>query len=446
MTNITRTKWSISRDSLENYEVSIKHINLLSANFILSAFLVRKQIYSVLAFKISIENISYKIYELIATINLLNRNGPQFNIPIPIKNVFNKSCTEISFETDLDLDQIDIDGFFSLGELAFEVVFSCVERINKKLIDPINVSINDIIKKILKPHKLTDRSVLNEQQTDYLMAATKSVLLDQPSLLHLKGPIILVGDLHGKYFDMLRIFLKFGFPDKVNYLFMGDYVDRGSDSLDIVYLLFALKVRFPENIFLLRGNHECEEITTVSGFKDECDKKQAPYKGIISVFDCLPLSAIISNKIFVVHGGISPHLNSLSQIETIQRPIIFDTDHPVNDMLWSDPNTNIEHYGMSERGPFSIYGQAAALQFLKRFNFELLVRAHEVTANGFAFPFGVDVPVVTLYSSTDSHNGNRGAVMLISERLRYTFDVFKGLDVPGEAQLEKKDFSGLISI
>lgn len=446
MSKIVRTDWSVTRDSLENFQVSTKNIDMLKGNFVLSCFLVRKQISNILCFKIAIENISYITYELIATINLINNNGPQYNVPISIKSNFNKTCTEVTIETDLDLDQIDLDGYFNMGELRFEIVFSVVDRIFFKIPESNNITINDIIKKILKPHKLTDKSVLDEQHQNFLLSAAKSVFLDQPVLLRLKGPIIVVGDLHGKYFDMMRVFMKFGFPDKVNYVFLGDYVDRGSDSLDIIYLLFALKVRFPDNIFMIRGNHECEEISTINGFKEECERKGGNYKGIISVFECLPLAGIISNKIFLVHGGISPHVNSLDLIESIQRPIVFDTDHPVNDMLWSDPNPDIEHFGVSERGPFSIYGKTAAVHFLKRLNLDLLVRAHEVTQNGFGFPFGTNIPVITVYTATDSHQNNRGAVMLISSDLRYTFDVFKGLDAPGEAQMEKKDFNEFISL
>lgn len=439
--------WTAIADILENGDACSHEFTAFGCVFEISAFLLKKAISNVLCFKVAAKKISYRIFEIVANVNIQNPKGPIMELPIPIKCVISKQNSSSDIETDLDMEQLQLDGYVNEGIFTFSVSFSVIERVQYLLTNDVTkINIDDIIRRILSPHKLMDDSILDDESSGFLFAGAKSVFLSQPNLLKLQGPIILVGDLHGKYFDLIRIFSKYGFPDRVNYLFLGDYIDRGSDGLDIVYLLFALKIKFPENIFLLRGNHECEDITTNCGFKEECEKKEANYKEIINVFDTLPFAAIISDKIFVVHGGISPHLTSFDIIDNVQRPVVFDTDHPVNDILWSDPSTAQPQYGLSDRGPFSTYGKDAVTTFLKKFGLELIIRAHEIAEDGFCFPFGPDFPVVTLFSSTDAYKGNRGAIMLLSADLHYTFDVYKGLDSIQEGQYEKMDFSNEISL
>jgi serine/threonine-protein phosphatase PP1 catalytic subunit len=447
MSEIVNFSWTVIAESLQDEKTCSKDFDAFGTSFVISAFMVKKPRANVLCFKVEAKSISYHIYEIIATVNIKNTKGPAFEIPVPLKCVISKQTPFSEIETDLELERLSLDGYVNEGVFTFSVFVSLIERVQYILTnDPTKLNINDIIKKILSPHKLMDESILDEKTASFLFAAAKSIFLSQPSLLRLKGPIILVGDLHGKYFDLIRIFTKYGFPDRVNYLFLGDYVDRGPNSLDIVYLLFALKVRFPKNIFLLRGNHECEEISSENGFLKECERKKANFKEIVNVFDTLPFAAIISDKIFVVHGGISPYLTSLDIIENIRRPAVFDADHPVDNILWSDPNPFLSNYGPSERGPFATFGKNAVDVFCRRFGFELIVRAHEITENGFSFPFGPEGAVITLFSATDAYGGNRGAVMLLSMDLHYTFDVYKGLDTIQEGQYEKIDFSNDISL
>ncbi len=129
-----------------------------------------------------------------------------------------------------------------------------------------------------------------------------------------------------------------GFPPQANYLFLGDYVDRGKQSLETILLLLCYKIKFPENFFLLRGNHECANVTrgkpfpypctdvklkqTVYGFYDECKRRTniKTWKTFIDVFNALPISSIVASKIFCVHGGLSPSLKSMDDIRRIQRP------------------------------------------------------------------------------------------------------------------------------
>ena len=130
------------------------------------------------------------------------------------------------------------------------------------------------------------------------------------------------GDIHGQYYDLLRLFEYGGFPPEANYLFLGDYVDRGKQSLETICLLLAYKIKYPENFFILRGNHECASINRIYGFYDECKRRYniRLWKTFTDCFNCLPIAAIIDEKIFTMHGGLSPDLNSMEQIRRVMRP------------------------------------------------------------------------------------------------------------------------------
>jgi serine/threonine-protein phosphatase PP1 catalytic subunit len=101
----------------------------------------------------------------------------------------------------------------------------------------------------------------------------KEIFLEQPPLIELEAPVKIVGDIHGQYSDLIRMFEMCGFPPSSNFLFLGDYVDRGKHSLETMLLLMCYKIKYPENFFLLRGNHECANVTRVYGFYDECKRR-----------------------------------------------------------------------------------------------------------------------------------------------------------------------------
>ena len=135
-------------------------------------------------------------------------------------------------------------------------------------------------------------------------------------------PIVIVGDLHGQFYDLIHMLEKAGDPADINYLFLGDYVDRGKQSLETICLLLAYKIKYPENFFILRGNHECASINRIYGFYDECKRRYniKLWKTFTDCFNCLSIAAIIDEKIFTMHGGLSPDLNSMEQIRRVMRP------------------------------------------------------------------------------------------------------------------------------
>ena len=155
------------------------------------------------------------------------------------------------------------------------------------------------------------------------------------------------GDVHGQYSDLLRLFEYGGFPPEANYLFLGDYVDRGKQGLEVICLLLAYKVKYPENFFLLRGNHECNSISRIYGFYDECKRRYniKLWRVFCDVFNCLPFAAIVDEKIFCIHGGPSPELKDLQQIVQIKRPTDIPDMGMLCDFLWSDPDADIQGWG-----------------------------------------------------------------------------------------------------
>ncbi|PZR20278.1 MAG: hypothetical protein DI535_30140, partial [Citrobacter freundii] len=182
-------------------------------------------------------------------------------------------------------------------------------------------------------------------------------LLKQPSLIRLEKrhlPAFVIGDLHGQFRDLRLILSRIGDPEEQTLVFLGDYVDRGPQGLETALLLLALKTRYPDRVFLLRGNHEDINTSVAYGFYDECCRKfsrrgPAIWLHVMNAFNLLPLSALLANKVLCMHGGLSPHLHSLSDIEKIKRPSIIPPYGLLCDLLWSDPE-NTKGAGWSLSG------------------------------------------------------------------------------------------------
>ena len=210
-------------------------------------------------------------------------------------------------------------------------------------------AVDDIIRRLLLQDTRRSRPAGNKQaqaqlgegEIRSLCAAAKDVFMRQPSLLDLDAPISICGDVHGQYRDLLRIFhATGGFPPWSKYLFLGDYVDRGDQSLETICLLLAYKVRYPEHLFLLRGNHECASINRIYGFYDECKRRYSVrlWRLFSACFNCLPVAALVDGRVLCVHGGLSPHLRSLDQIRRLPRPCDVPEEGLLCDLLWSDPS------------------------------------------------------------------------------------------------------------
>ncbi len=185
--------------------------------------------------------------------------------------------------------------------------------------------------------------------------------------------------MHGQYYDLLRLFEYGRFPPESNYLFLGDYVDRGKQSLETICLLLAYKVKYPENFFLLRGNHECAAINRIYGFYDECKRRFSIrlWKVFTDCFNCLPVAAIIDDKILCMHGGLSQELASMEQIKRIARPADVPDEGLLCDLLWSDPDPDLTGWGDNERGVSCTFGPDVTAAFLRKHQLDLICRAHQ---------------------------------------------------------------------
>ena len=164
--------------------------------------------------------------------------------------------------------------------------------------------------------------------------------------------LVQVGDIHGQFADLVELMNIGGKAPETNYLFLGDYVDRGYDSVETVCTVIAMKARWPGRVTLLRGNHESRQITQVYGFYDECLRKYGNanvWKYITDMFDHLPLAATVDNEIFCPHGGLSPSLDSLDHIRELGRTQEVPHEGPMCDLLWSDPDDRCG-WGISPRG------------------------------------------------------------------------------------------------
>ena len=260
--------------------------------------------------------------------------------------------------------------------------------------------------------KVTKTVCLKNAEIEGICKAVQELFLSQPALLELSPPVKIVGDIHGQYTDLLRMFEMCGFPPNSNYLFLGDYVDRGKQSLETMLLLMCYKLKFPENFFLLRGNHESANVTRVYGFYDECKRRcnVKIWKTFIDAFNALPIAAIVAGKIFCVHGGLSPTLNHMDDIRAMARP----TDVPdfglLNDLLWSDPADIDGDWESNERGVSFCFGKQVIMDFLQKYDFDLVCRAHMVVEDG--YEFFSDRILVTVFSAPNVSNVPRLQILL----------------------------------
>ncbi|KAF9188339.1 hypothetical protein BGZ51_000659 [Haplosporangium sp. Z 767] len=305
------------------------------------------------------------------------------------------------------------------------------------------IDIDDMISRLLDAGysgKISKSICLKNSEILSICHAARDVFLSQPTLIELNAPVKIVGDIHGQYTDLLRLFEMCGFPPSANFLFLGDYVDRGRMSLETILLLFCYKIKYPENFFLLRGNHECANVTKVYGFYDECKRRASikMWKAFVDVFNCLPLTAIVANKIFCVHGGLSPSLATMDDIRAIRRP----TDVPdyglLNDLLWSDPSDTALDWEDNERGVSYCFGKSIIQKFLNKHDFDLVCRAHMVVEDGYEF-FN-DRTLVTVFSAPNycGEFDNFGAVMSVNEDLLCSFELLKPIDqATAKAQMQR---------
>ncbi|KAI8871801.1 putative serine/threonine protein phosphatase 4 catalytic subunit [Ramicandelaber brevisporus] len=268
---------------------------------------------------------------------------------------------------------------------------------------------------------------LSEQQVKELCNKARELLIEESNVQQVDAPVTICGDIHGQFHDLVKLFEVGGPLPDTSYLFLGDYVDRGHYSVETFELLLALKVRYPDRITLIRGNHETRQITQIYGMYESVMRTYGSanvWRYCCDVFDYLPLAATIDDRIFAVHGGLSPSINTIDQIRTIDRKQEVPHEGAMCDLLWSDPDENASNWGVSPRGAGYVFGEAAAKAFMYANDLDMMARAHQLVMEGYRETFGA--LCVTVWSAPNYcyRCGNVASILQLDEHLNKNYVIF----------------------
>ncbi|KAF9531411.1 serine/threonine-protein phosphatase 2B catalytic subunit [Crepidotus variabilis] len=287
----------------------------------------------------------------------------------------------------------------------------------------------------LKNHFFNEGRV-SEEQALYILEQATNVLSREPNMVSVKSPVTICGDIHGQYYDLMKMFEVGGSLKESTYLFLGDYVDRGDFGIECLLYLYSLKIANPKSILLLRGNHECRHLTEYFTFKKECLHKYSEnvYEACVRSFCALPIAALVDGKFFCVHGGLSPQLMTLKDLENLNRHQEPGSHGLLCDLLWSDPISNFgsetepqpKGLGLDRgttfthnatRGCSWFYTYEAVCQFLERNGLLTVIRGHEAQDAGYTMyrktPKRNFPSVITIFSAPNYLDvyHNRGAIL-----------------------------------
>lgn len=268
-----------------------------------------------------------------------------------------------------------------------------------------------------------------ESIVEELCSKVIDLLIEEGNIQSVDTPVTICGDIHGQFHDLITLFKTGGECPKTQYLFLGDFVDRGFYSLESLLLLLALKVRYPDRMTLIRGNHESRQITTVYGFYDECLRKYGSanvWRYCCEVFDYLSLGAIVGGKggVFCVHGGLSPEIETIDQIRLIDRKQEVPHEGSMCDLLWSDPD-EVPGWAVSPRGAGYLFGQNEVDRFFEVNDVSLIARAHQLVMEGYKEMFNLSL--VTVWSAPNYcyRCGNIALILTINDDLSRDYKVFE---------------------
>ncbi|KAK6322769.1 hypothetical protein J4Q44_G00075610 [Coregonus suidteri] len=275
--------------------------------------------------------------------------------------------------------------------------------------DPDKLNIHSIIQRLreVKGSRPGKNVQLTENEIRGLCLKPRKIFLSQPILLELEAPLKICGDVHGQYYDLLRLFEYGGFPPESNYLFLGDYVDRGKQSLETICLLLAYKIKYPRTSSCCVATKIAPPLTVSMAF-------------MMSVRD--------DEKIFCCHGGLSPDLQSMEQVRRVMRPTDVPDQGLLSDLLWADPDKDVLGWGENDRGVSFTFGADVVAIFLHKHDMDLICRAHQVVEDG--YEFFAKRQLVTLFSAPNycGEFDNAGAMMSVDETLMCSFQILKPAD------------------
>jgi serine/threonine-protein phosphatase 6 catalytic subunit len=285
--------------------------------------------------------------------------------------------------------------------------------------------------------QLKQAKCLDEHDLKLLCDKVKEIFIEESNVQPVSAPVIVCGDIHGQFYDLITLFQQGGEIPNSKYVFMGDYVDRGFNSVETLEYLLCLKLKYPNHITLLRGNHESRQISFTYGFYEEINRKYGntnPWKYFTELFDYIPLAAIIEGKIFCIHGGLSPYVSTVDQIRLINRKCEIPHDGAFCDLMWSDPD-DIETWIISSRGAGWIFGWKVVNEFNRINNLDLICRAHQLVNEGYKYWFK-DQNLVTVWSCPNYcyRCGNKASILKLDNNLEKKFDLFDTNEQSRESQ------------
>ncbi|CAD8176056.1 unnamed protein product [Paramecium octaurelia] len=289
---------------------------------------------------------------------------------------------------------------------------------------------------ILYNYKMIDKfleqayqgELLNENAIKFICLTLKEIFSKEPNVKKIPTPVTIVGDVHGQLYDVQELFKVGGKPPFTNYLFLGDYVDRGAHSVEVITLLSLLKVKFPNRVTLIRGNHETRGITQNYGFYMECQQKYGntqAWEYFTDMFDYIPIACIVGTNLLCVHGGLSPCIESVDEIEHLNRFQEIPHEGAFTDIMWSDPDDeDTPGFKISPRGAGFVFGGQVLKEFLHFNNMTHLIRAHQLCNEGFNLKF--EDRCITVWSAPNYlyRNGNLASILEIDEQDNRYFNIF----------------------
>jgi diadenosine tetraphosphatase ApaH/serine/threonine PP2A family protein phosphatase len=282
--------------------------------------------------------------------------------------------------------------------------------------------------------KLRRLEYLTLGEMKMLLRISTEILIEESNVQHVPLPVTICGDVHGQFPDLLQMFAlagDIGTSSSMNYVFLGDLVDRGYNSVETLTFLLLMKVKYPSKITLIRGNHETRQVTAVYGFYDECNKKYGAvevWRQCMDVFDCFPMAALVGGEILCVHGGLSPELKTVDQIRLLHRRQEVPMEGPLSDLVWSDPE-NVDGWVVSNRGAGYLFGPRVTREFLHINSLTLIARAHQLVQEGYKYHFDEE-HLVTVWSAPNYcyRCGNLASVLRIYADKTREFVVYKQVE------------------
>jgi serine/threonine-protein phosphatase PPG1 len=306
-------------------------------------------------------------------------------------------------------------------------VISVNKQFYKKKVQPGSDSMSGIVNIDKCIEKLEDGHILTEFEVKFITEKVKELLLEEANVQQVSSPVTIVGDVHGQFYDVQELFRVGGKIPNTNYLFLGDYVDRGYYSVETISLLTCYKLRYPGRITMLRGNHESRAITQTYGFYQECMKKYGNanvWNYFTGMFDYLTVAALIDGKIFCVHGGLSPSISTLDQIRVLERFKEVPIEGPFADLLWSDPEPSKSGFTVSQRGAGYFFGGDAVKRFLHTNKIDHMARAHQLCMEGYQVLFEGKLSTVWSAPNYCYRCGNIASILEVNSNLDKFFNTF----------------------